>query len=302
MAVLVGGGTGFIGKRLVKLLTTSGYDVTIVSRMPGLNRMTWHDLEAKGLPSGTTAVVNVAGQNVLDPTRRWTPGFKQNVWNSRVNSAATMVKAIGKSDEPTGVFINVSGVSLYPSAGPDSKEIYDESHPGVEYDFMSRLCLAWENAAIIPDDVKGWRGVRLRTGVVLGREGGMIGNTYLPFWLGLGGPVASGLQPLPWIHIDDLCAIILLAIKRSEISGSLNAVAPEIVTNGEFSKAFARALRRPAVFTLPELILDLMFTRERAVLLTSGARVTSKRLPEFGYQFQYPDVLSACLEVVGRKR
>uniref|UniRef100_A0A1B0GHF7 Nucleoside-diphosphate sugar epimerase n=1 Tax=Lutzomyia longipalpis TaxID=7200 RepID=A0A1B0GHF7_LUTLO len=302
MSVLVGGGTGFIGKRLTTLLTSSGYDVKVVSRMPGMNRITWHDLEANGLPRGTTAVVNVAGQNVLDPTRRWTPGFKQNVWNSRVNSTASMVKAITKAPaESPGVFVNVSGVSLYPSAGTESCEIYDEDHPGVEYDFMSRLCFAWEAAADVPQST-GWRGVRLRTGVVLGREGGMIGNIYLPFCLGLGGPVASGHQPLPWIHIEDLCAIILLALKKSDFQGAVNAVAPQIVTNAEFSKAFAKALRRPAPFRIPEPILNVMFARERAVLLTTGPRVASKRLPALGFTFKYPDINSACMEVVGRKR
>ncbi|XP_059607659.1 epimerase family protein SDR39U1 [Phlebotomus argentipes] len=301
MSVLVGGGTGFIGKRLVTLLASSGYDVTIVSRMPGLNRITWHELEAHGLPKGTTAVVNLAGQNVLDPTRRWTPGFKQNVWNSRVNSAASMVRAISKTPAEPGVFVNVSGVSLYPPAAVDAKETFDESDPGVEYDFMSRLCFAWEAAATVPD-FTGWRGVRVRSGVVLGRHGGMIGNIYLPFFLGLGGPVASGNQPLPWIHIEDLCAIILLALKKADISGALNAVAPQIITNGDFSMAFAKALRRPAAFRIPESVLNLMFAQERAVLLTTGARVASQRLQGLGFEFQYPKIEEACLQLVGRKR
>ncbi|XP_055704887.1 epimerase family protein SDR39U1 [Phlebotomus papatasi] len=301
MSVLVGGGTGFIGKRLVTLLRSSGYDVTVVSRMPGLNRITWHDLEAQGLPRGTTAVVNLVGQNVLDPTRRWTPGFKQNVWNSRVNSTASMAKAIAKGSDAPGVFVNISGVSLYPPAGPDSREIFDESSPGVEYDFMSRLCIAWEAAAALPPS-SDWRGIRLRTGVVLGRQGGMIGNIFLPFYLGLGGPVASGLQPLPWIHIDDLCAIILLCLTRNDITGHINAVAPHIVSNADFSRAFAKALRRPAVFKVPELILNILFARERAVLLTAGARVASKRLPELGYKFQYPQIEDACMQLAERKR
>lgn len=112
--------------------------------MPALNRLTWHELGEKGIPDGTIAAVNVAGQNVLDPKRRWTPGFKQNVWTSRVNTASAFVRAITSSKSKPDVFINVSGVSLY---RPSNTKIYTEDDKGEEYDFMSKLCLHWERAA-----------------------------------------------------------------------------------------------------------------------------------------------------------
>lgn len=112
--------------------------------MPSLHRITWHELNEKGLPDGTIAAVNVAGQNVLDPTRRWTPGFKQNVWTSRINTASALVRAIASAKSKPDVFINVSGVSLY---RPSSTKIYTEDDKGEEYDFMSKLCLHWEQAA-----------------------------------------------------------------------------------------------------------------------------------------------------------
>lgn len=143
-----GGGTGFIGTNLVKLLSSSGYDVTIVSRMPGTRRITWHELENKGLPQNTVAVVNVCGQNVLDPTRRWSPGLKQNVWTSRVNSAASLVKAIENAQVKPDVFINLSGIALYK---PDKDKVYTEDDAGEEYDFMSKLCVHWEKAATLAD-------------------------------------------------------------------------------------------------------------------------------------------------------
>lgn len=139
-----GGGTGFIGTHLTNLLKTSGYNVIIVSRMPGDKRITWHELSEKGLPQNTIAAVNVAGQNVLDPTRRWTAGFQQNVWNSRINTTSTFVQAIHTANQKPEVFINISGVSLYP---PSNTKIYTEDNAGENFDYMSNLCLHWENAA-----------------------------------------------------------------------------------------------------------------------------------------------------------
>lgn len=118
--------------------------------MPGVKRITWHELESKGLPKDTSIVINVAGQNVLDPTRRWTPGFKQNVWTSRVNTSAGIVKAIQKTDKQPDVFINVSGVSLY---RPNDNIVYTEDNAGEDYDFMSKLCLHWEKAATLPSNI-----------------------------------------------------------------------------------------------------------------------------------------------------
>lgn len=117
--------------------------------MPGAKRITWHELESKGLPTDTSAVVNLAGQNVLDPTRRWTPGFQQNVWNSRINSSQSFAKVIKSATKKPNVFVNVSGVSLYK---PSDSKIYTESDAGEDFDFMSKLCLAWEKAATLDSD------------------------------------------------------------------------------------------------------------------------------------------------------
>ncbi|XP_058444041.1 epimerase family protein SDR39U1 [Malaya genurostris] len=290
--VVLGGGTGFIGKRLSKTLIANGYEVTTISRMPSVKSITWHDLEKDGLPEGTSAVVNLAGQNVLDPTRRWTPGFKQNVWNSRINTTAACVRAIEKATIKPSVFVSISGVSHY-AGGP---QINTEDTETVEFDFMSRLCHEWEKAANLSDN-SICRSVKIRSGVVIGRDGGMIKSLILPFWLGLGGPIGDGRHDLPWIHIDDLCQLIKYAIEKPEVAGVLNGVAPQMITNLEFTKAFASALIRPAVFPLPEFVLNLIFGTERAVLLTKGAKVSPKRVQELGFQYQYPDIRSACKNV-----
>lgn len=117
--------------------------------MPGLQRITWHELNEKGFPSDTKAAVNVAGQNVLDPSRRWTSGFKQNVWNSRINTTKTFVQAIQKAQHKPEVFVNISGVSLY---RPSDSKVYTENDEGEDFDYMSNLCLNWEKAAEISSD------------------------------------------------------------------------------------------------------------------------------------------------------
>ncbi|XP_058821788.1 epimerase family protein SDR39U1 [Topomyia yanbarensis] len=290
--VVLGGGTGFIGKRLCKTLLADGYEVTTISRMPAVKSMTWHDLEKDGLPEGTTAVVNIAGQNVLDPTRRWTPGFKQNVWNSRINTTAACVRAIERATVRPRVLVSISGVSHYAMGMKPNTE----DSKTIEFDFMSRLCHEWEKAANLSDN-SICRSVKIRSGVVIGRNGGMIQSLILPFWLGLGGPIGDGKHDLPWIHIDDLCNLIKFAIEKPEVTGVLNGVAPELITNYDFTKAFASALVRPAIFPLPEFVLNLIFGNERAVLLTKGAKVIPKRTMEVGFQYQYPDIRSACKNV-----
>lgn len=147
LLICLGGGTGFIGSHLVKVLSAAGYETLTVSRMPGLKRITWTELENSGIPDNTFAAVNVAGQNVLDATRRWSPGFKQNVWNSRVNTTAAIAKAITKANKKPQAFVNISGVSLY---RPSAEKIYTEDDEGENYDYMSNLCLHWEQAAQLP--------------------------------------------------------------------------------------------------------------------------------------------------------
>lgn len=291
--VILGGGTGFIGSAFNYLLKKKGYSVTIISRMPGPQRLTWFDITSNGLPEGVTAVVNLAGQNVLDPTRRWTPGFKQNVRNSRVNTTHTLAQAITKARQKPNVFVSMSGVGVYK---PSTAAEYDEdSDVGMPFDFLSELCHEWEAAARLPD--KNVRSVTVRSGVVLGRQGGMIKQLYVPFFFGLGGPVGTGKQFMPWIHLTDMCYLLLFAIENSNVTGILNGVAPQVITNGEFAKAFASALQRPAFLPLPEFAVNIMFGKERAKIMTEGQKVLPKRVLQYGFTYSYPDITSAAKEV-----
>ncbi|XP_023012375.2 epimerase family protein SDR39U1 [Leptinotarsa decemlineata] len=294
--VLVGGGTGFIGSVLCNALKTKGYGVTVISRMPGPQRISWNELLSKGLPKDTTAVVNLAGQNVMDISRRWTHGFKQNVYNSRINTTKSLAKLIDEASVKPSVFVTMSGVGAYK---PDTSKEYDENSCIVEFDFFSKLCKDWERAAALKlESQSSCRIVTIRSGVVLGRTGGMIRQLYLPFYLGLGGPVGDGSQYMPWIHIDDLISLIIFAIQKPTVEGVLNGVAPYPCTNKDFSNAFGKALHRPAFIPLPSFVLNLLLNKERAVMMTEGQKVLPKKTIAAGFKYQYPDIERACKEIV----
>lgn len=257
--------------------------------MPGPENMVWDELELRGLPP-TTAVVSLAGQNILDPKRRWTAGFKQNVWNSRVGTTRSLAKAIIKAPEKPKVFVSISGVGIYP---PSSSAEYTENTPTKAFDYLSELAIAWEDAARLPPEASV-RQVTIRSGVVLGRNGGMVQQLYLPFFFGVGGPIASGTQYLPWIYIDDIAKMIQFAIENEKVSGVLNGVAPQVITNKEFSTAFGKAMWRPAIIPVPKMALDIAFGNERAKIMTEGQKVIPQRALEYGFKYDYPDIDSAC--------
>ncbi|XP_064113933.1 epimerase family protein SDR39U1-like isoform X2 [Macrobrachium nipponense] len=241
--VVIGGGTGFIGTALSNSLKKRGYDILIVSRKPGLWRTTWSEINNTGLPESTTAVVNLAGQNLLDPLRRWTEGFKQNVWASRVNTTRYLAQAIESAKVKPKVFVSTSGV-----------------------------------------------------GVVLGRQGGMVQQLYFPFFCGLGGPVGHGNQPMPWIHINDIVGLFIHAIETESISGVMNGVAPQIISNKDFANAFGKALWRPSFIPLPTFAVNMLFSEERGKIMTEGQKVIPKKALETGYTFKYPDITVAAKE------
>jgi len=312
--ILVGGGTGFIGREVVKLFEKLDYNIMIISRKKkgtsgGLAKhvlsmetwndetynknhdtMSWIDIEEDGLPLGTVAVVNTAGQNVLDPLRRWSPGFRQNVYNSRVNTNHLLAKAIARSKVKPKAFVHMSGVGFYPP-GP---EIQDESSEGGHHDFLARLVTDWERAAQLPPEIPT-RVVSLRSGVVLGRNGGLVQQTIFPFYFGLGGSMGSGSQIMPWIHVKDLAGLIAHSV-FSDCSGVYNAVAPQTITNKQFVKAYAKEMLRPAIIPLPEFVMKAVFGAERASIITQSQNVQPKRTLESGFHFNYPTIQEAAEE------
>ncbi|XP_074646301.1 epimerase family protein SDR39U1-like [Tubulanus polymorphus] len=292
--ILIGGGTGFIGRHLAQILRKSGYDVIAISRQPHGNSISWAQLDRQGLPPDCKAVINLAGQNLLDPLKRWNEQLKEEIYTSRVQTTETLTNAIIRSSNKPEVFISTSAVGYYE---PSETAEYTEDSEGGNFDFLSMLCKDWEDAAKLPPNIGDVRQVTVRVGVVLGREGGVILRSYFPFFFGLGGRIGSGNQWFPWIHIADIAGIYQHAIENTNVSGILNGVAPNPVTNQQFTKAFAGAMSRPAFFPVPEFVMKAVFGADRARVILEGQKVLPKRTLESGYQFSYPDIQSACQEV-----
>ena len=309
--VLIGGGSGFIGAALSAALSARGDMVTLISRTAGPGRLTWDELGRNGLPD-CDAVVNLAGQHILDVTRRWNDAYRDEVIRSRVETTTTLVNAINGSPKPPEVFVSTAGKCFYGTRELDGGESYpelDEDSQPMGMDFPAELVGQWE-AAAEGVDADRIRHVRVRIGVVLGavereshigrlwqigRARGFLPIIRLPFCLGLGCRIGRGTQPFPWIHIDDMAGILLHVIDRPETCGRYNAVSPGIVSHQEFVEAFARRLRRRVVWTAPEWLVRAFIGDERSSILLRGQNVRPKRTLASGYAFQYPD-LSAALD------
>ncbi|CAH1779409.1 unnamed protein product [Owenia fusiformis] len=274
------------------MLRSKGYDVTTISRSSGQQQISWYDLEKDGLPDDCGAVVSMAGENILNPLRRWNEDYKKDVRDSRIKTTKALAQAIIDAKTKPDVFVSLSGVGYYK---PDPQTEYTEDSPGGDFDFLSRLGTDWEKEAQLPDDVPV-RQVIIRSGVVLGRDGGAIQQMFLPFYAGVGGRIGCGTQWFPWIHVHDMAGIITHAIENKNVTGVLNGVAPSTNTNNEFTQAFASALWRPAFFPLPGFVVDTIFGRERGKILLEGQKVIPKRTLESGYEYIYPDLDSACAE------
>ncbi|XP_043989649.1 epimerase family protein SDR39U1 [Gambusia affinis] len=303
MRVLIGGGSGFVGRELIRLLRDKGHEVTLISRQPGPGRITWKELESHGLPPCDGAV-NLAGENVLNPLRWWNESYKKDLFSSRIDTTKALSQAIAASSSPPHAWVLVSGVACYK---PSLTVEYTEDSEWTPFDLLSQLVKEWEAAAFLPENAaKTTKQVVIRAGAVLGRDGGAMKQMLLPFWLGLGGTLGSGRQPFPWIHVSDLAGIIARSLEppgNSEPPAPLpqvyNGVAPAITTNHEFTKELGRILRRPTIFPVPEFVLSAMLGSERAVILTQGQKVIPLKTLESGYQFKYPDLTLALKQIVG---
>ncbi|XP_057398388.1 epimerase family protein SDR39U1 isoform X2 [Balaenoptera acutorostrata] len=252
------------------------------------------ELATSGLPR-CDAAVNLAGENILNPLRRWNEAFQKEVLSSRLETTQMLARAIAKAPRSPQAWVLVTGVAYYQ---PSLTAEYDEDSPGGDFDFFSNLVTKWEAAARLPGD--STRQVVVRSGVVLGRGGGAIGHMLLPFRLGLGGPIGSGHQFFPWIHIRDLVGILAHALEASHVQGVLNGVAPaSSTTNAEFARALGAALGRPAFIPLPSTVVQAVFGRERAIMLLEGQKVVPRRTLAAGYQYSFPELGAALKEVIG---
>ena len=300
MKILMSGVTGLIGRSLSEKLQAEGHSIIGLSRSPEkagklpVEAMLRWEPEA-GLPpaeafDGVEAVIHLAGEPVAEA--RWTAERKQRIRNSRVISTRNLVDAMRSLPKKPRVFVAGSAVGIY---GDRGDEVLDENaKPGT--DFLANVCVEWEAEAHRAREL-GIRTIEVRTGVVLAKEGGALAKMLPPFKLGVAGPLGNGKQYFPWIHLDDIVGLIELALKNDSLNGPLNGSAPEVVTNREFTRQLADALRRIAIIPVPEFALRLLYGEMAGVLLASQ-RVIPKVALDANYQFVYPDLASALKNLV----
>lgn len=292
MKIVIAGGTGFIGSHLCRTLIKLQHEVTVLSRnitrasktLPSsVAVVEWDAKSAKILGqtlNATDAVVNVMGEPIADS--RWTETRKQLLLSSRIDTTRTLVEALRLTPQKPRTLINASGIGFY---GPQERQSLTESSSHGN-GFLSDLCVAWEKAAKRAEEF-GVRVVLPRIGMVLGKTGGALPKMLLPFRLFVGGPVLPGTQQISWIHQKDLSELIVWLLGKPEISGPVNAVAPETVTMKEFCKTLGKALNRPSWFPVPEFVLKLAFG-EMATLMTTGQEVRPSVAEQNGFNFAYP--------------
>ena len=299
MHILLTGGTGLIGRQLCNYWLAQGHRLSVLSRRPEqvarLCGAPVHGVASLEELDGETldAVVNLAGAPIAD--RPWTHKRKALLWSSRVTLTESLLAWLERREQRPEVLICGSAVGWYGDGG--EREL-DETSTPVSEDFASQLCIAWEETAQRAEAL-GIRVVLVRTGLVLAPGGGFLSRLLLPFKLGFGGPIGTGRQWMPWIHIDDEIALIDFLLHRRDASGPYNACAPKPVRNREFAKALGAALHRPAFVPLPAFMLRLGLG-ELAVLLLGGQRALPSRLLAAGFTFQFTDLPAALDNVSAR--
>jgi len=299
MRVTLTGATGFIGARLAAELTTAGHELRVLGRrrpsqLPSSTEFFAWDSNLGEPPAeslqGSDAVVNLAGEPVA---QRWTPEVRRRIRDSRVTGTRHLVNALSTIARRPGTLINASAIGIYGSRGD---EILTETSSHGE-DFLAQVTEEWEQAADLAGAL-GIRVVKLRTGIVLGKNGGALAKMLTPFRLGVGGRLGSGRQWMSWIHIEDAVGLILYALEKPEVKGTLNVTAPNPASNAEFTRQLAAALHRPAIFPVPAFALHILFG-EMAGALLSSQRALPRSAVAAGFRFRYPE-LSGALTAIFR--
>jgi uncharacterized protein (TIGR01777 family) len=293
MKVTITGATGLIGAKLVAALRSRGDEVTVLSRNPsgaagrlgeGVRAVAWDPMSGPAPAHALMerdAVVHLAGEPVA---KRWNETVKRAILESREIGTRNLVAGLAQSHPGPATLVSSSAVGIYGKRGDE--EVPESAGPGS--DFLARVCVIWEREADAAAEL-GLRVVKIRTGVVLDKDGGAL-STMLPFFkLGIGGPVAGGRQFMPWIHVDDIVGLYLMALDDPSTEGPYNGSAPAPVTNKAFSRALGRAMHRPAFAPVPDFAIRLLYG-QMAEIVTEGQRAVPRRALEAGYIYRHPDL------------
>jgi uncharacterized protein (TIGR01777 family) len=298
--VLVTGATGFIGRRLVQALNSAGHDVIVLARDPARAAALLPPFRLitglSQLPDDARidAIVNLAGEPIANGL--WTAAKRHAILASRLRMTGNVVRLIRRLKVKPAVLIQASAIGWY---GVRGDEVLTEGADG-RTSFTRAVCADWERAAVQAERF-GVRVVRLRIGLVLGAEGGMLANLLVPFEYGLGGPIGSGAQWWSWIERDDLIRLIAHAIAAPALKGAVNATAPEPVRNAAFVRELGRALHRPAVLRVPAAPLRLLAGDLADELLLGGQRVVPEKALASGFAFRHATLPSALAAMLGAR-
>lgn len=302
--IIIVGGSGFIGKRLTVILREKKFIIYNLTRNPNKNnaKKSNADFDVKfpnenkqtllDIFSNATAVINLAGAPIAG--RRWSKKYKEEIYNSRINTTKKISELINECSSPPKVLINASAVGYY---GDRDDEFLDESkEPG--NDFLSKVCIDWEQTALL--SAEKTRVVLARIGLVLDKKEGALPKLVLPFNFYLGGTIGSGKQWLSWIHIDDILRLFLWSIENENVAGPINFVSPHPVTMKHFVKELSHILKKPAFFPIPTIFLKIIMG-ESACVLTNSQRAIPEYALNNGYNFTFTELNKALKDLLAEK-
>jgi uncharacterized protein len=292
MRVVVAGGSGFIGRKLIERLLLSHHTITVLTRtpkkagqfFPAVKTEFWDAKTENTLAAivdRADAVINLAGESIA--AKRWTQKQKDRILSSRIESTRSMVRAIINANHKPSMLLNASAVGYYGDVAEG--EVTETSPQGKG--FLADVCVTTEAEALKAQECNV-RVVLLRTGIVLEKSAGVLQKLLFPFSLFIGGPLGSGTQWFPWIHVQDEVNAILFAMDHEEIDGPLNLAAPESVRMNEFCHRIGRILHRPSIFRVPAIALKLALGEMAEPLLLQGQKMIPQKLMEAGFKFQFP--------------
>lgn len=292
LRIVIGGASGLVGTALQELLTSQGHRVAALVRRPprpAVDEIQWdpasEEIDTPAL-EGVGAIVHLGGENI--GAGRWTARRKAAIRDSRVESTRLLSKTLARLQRPPNTLVCASATGYYGDRGDEL--LTEDSPPGTG--FLAEVCQAWEQATE-PARQAGLRVVNLRIGVVLSAQGGALQRMLTPFKIGLGGVVGSGRQYMSWIALADLVNVIAFSLATDSVAGPVNAVAPNPITNREFTRTLGRVMHRPTILPLPGFVLRAALGELGQALLLEGNRVRPARLEQAGFSFLYPELESA---------
>mgnify|MGYP002853372912 CR=1 FL=1 len=299
MKVAITGATGLIGSALTPFLQSGGHSVVPLRRLGGdvqAGTSGWDPATGDITPDaseGLDAVVHLAGENIA--SGRWNEARKARIRDSRVGPTRRLAEALARQNPKLKTLVVASAIGYYGDRGTERLNEDSPSGPG----FLPEVSEAWEASTEVAREA-GIRVVHLRIGIVLSPAGGALGQMLLPFKMGVGGKIGSGNQYMSWVALDDVLGAVTHVLNTEDLSGPVNVVAPNAVTNTEFTKTLGKVLGRPTVFPVPQFAARLVFGEMADALLLASTNVEPKRLQDSSFRFGYPTLEAALRHVLGR--